>query len=1146
LIRFIRVFKNHHSPCAMSLRKAQHHRRASQDDSCLDSPYTSPRSQSQSQEEGNHNQGQGNRSGSGGGGGKGRSTLDTPSIHALASTPYNSPIFHPELYPSNSPAGSGIEFSALFPPAQMNGGAGVGVGGGLPMGSPFTTRAFGSMPPQTPYINNVGVSMTPMHHHNNHHPNGYLQFQPTLSNLNAPMSAAQLGQLQQLQQLQSLQAQLLAQQHAHAQAQQHQGVQAIYATPAAWHKQRQFLLNQPTPTALDVAPSPMNSHALPSSLASNRKGRRPSSSPHARAASSMEFPTHSATANNHGGSEDLPPALSPPPHLRSFSSFSLTSPTGSTSNLGLGDDAAEGGDSSGKRSSRGGPAATRPVSTAAAAAAVSSSKLAHIQASLRHLKKLQLLHEEEKATAIQKTRIQKTFLSLSSFLIVLFVGILAYYDYLILSPHLTALFWSILFWILLDQPQRWLLRFFSWLDSRFLDKNARRIELIGCILTIVFGFYLRTQLSSLIILSLLFLTLTFFLFGDRHTVTAVLLLVIILLLLAFPLFLFTKTCVLESQEIALRLRSFIESNTEFQHLLSDFSTSHTFLAMQNYVRRWGYEIPTTSVEQLREWILKSIVQFADQITTILTSVYGLLSNVGNLLVSLVTFASMLYFLLVSNKEFGGTLTWLSPFSADDNSKLVSTLKKSVMSIFVCSLSVGLIHVIVTYISFSLCGIDLCLILSFISGFAAMLPIFSSWIIWLPACGGLLLAGQTIQAVILCAIQMTLLFYVDPLIYSNIPGNSYVIGLSIVFAAYTFGAAGVLLGPLLAGMSFTFLSIYRDYISLPLYTQPNGQSTGTGGLSQADYGTLSGLDSSNGGNATAASLAAAANAFASAGTGTMEPLHYGGFRRAIERQTSVGEVGSISTAHSSNTLAQLANGLQSLADRSPSASSGTSSLASTPLSRAKSVSGSSTSHVSTGNGGVSPKATPAGATARTLRFASPLGNASSAQSTPSSISSAVSSPSPNPTSPLPATTHPIVEGNEADHSEGEDSLILSPAPQPSTLPHDEPDDGHDGEHEPDHEVDETALELQATHEELLQQYQLEVEQAHRLQELEAQHVASELHSLQQSVENEQLLHQLHELHAEQQEQEHHDEEGSSEDDHEASKQHTNTIRQRQTK
>lgn len=806
------------------------------------------------------------------------------------STPFNSPHFHPDLYPSAAAVPSVPSIPLTQTPLNLSlisRQEGVNRnGGGVFMQTPFHSSYY---PMQTPLTQSrTAPMMTPI-------------------DSNHSLHQQQLQAIQLQQQL--LQAQM---------SQQQQSMQAVYATPAAWRKQKEYLINQPTPKVIE-------SLAIPSTL-----GRRPhlaiegkmisppvnigrsTSTP----SSEHTFATSGSTRRHARSASTMPSPTHPdiPPHNRSSSMFGSASKFGNyLSKL---------------------------------------DKLEQAKASLKHLKQQHLAYQEERATVMQKSRIQQTFLSLSSFLIVLFVAALCYYDYLILSPHIHSLIWAFLFWILLDTPQKWLLRLFEEIDSRFLTRTwSMRLEIGSIILTIVIGFYLRNNLGSLIILAILFVIFTFFLFGDRHTVTAILLLFFILLLIAFPLFLFIKTCVLESQEIAHRLRSFIDTNPEFQHILEDFSSSSTFLAIQNYIRGWGYEIPKTDVAKLREMILKSIVQFADQITTILTSVYGLISNVGNLMMSLITFASMLYFLLVSNKDLqlDGTLSWLSPFSAEDNARLVSALKDSIMRIFVCSLCVGVLHVCVTYVSFSLCGIDLCLILSFVSGFTSMLPIFSSWIVWLPACGGLLLAGRHMAAAVLCGIQMTLLFYVDPLIYSNIPGNSYVIGLSIVFAAYTFGASGVLLGPLLAGITFTFLSIYRDYISLPILTPSipnpadfNRNNTGASGVN-LDPGLAMGY-------------------------GGMFGAHQSG--RSVAGSGSMMVPDSLSTVHSSNTLNKLAEGLQAVAD----------AQAATPASTS-SPSNNIHHHPS-------PTSSTPASTSRTLKFATPLyhNNTRSPQSASSLYSS----------------------------------------------------------------------------------------------------------------------------------------------------------------
>lgn len=156
----------------------------------------------------------------------------------------------------------------------------------------------------------------------------------------------------------------------------------------------------------------------------------------------------------------------------------------------------------------------------------------------------------------------------------------------------------------------------------------------------------------------------------------------------------------------------------------------------------------------------------------------------------------------------------------------------------------------------------------------MLPIISSWVVWVPVSLGLYFSGSTFYAILLAsgnlpihsililtnipanssamstsplpltayfihsdhasitAVHIFLEVYVDVLILSFIPGNAYFVGLSVVMGIYgttcksankeiradnyclyqVFGVGGALGGPLLAGFSATVLDIYRDYVS----------------------------------------------------------------------------------------------------------------------------------------------------------------------------------------------------------------------------------------------------------------------------------------------------------------------------------------------
>lgn len=76
--------------------------------------------------------------------------------------------------------------------------------------------------------------------------------------------------------------------------------------------------------------------------------------------------------------------------------------------------------------------------------------------------------------------------------------------------------------------------------------------------------------------------------------------------------------------------------------------------------------------------------------------------------------------------------------------------------------------VVSFVCFRVAGLDLALVLSFLSGFLAMLPILSSWLIWVPVVAVLFASGRVYEWVFVASAQIATVYVVDPLIYSLIP------------------------------------------------------------------------------------------------------------------------------------------------------------------------------------------------------------------------------------------------------------------------------------------------------------------------------------------------------------------------------------------
>ena len=412
----------------------------------------------------------------------------------------------------------------------------------------------------------------------------------------------------------------------------------------------------------------------------------------------------------------------------------------------------------------------------------------------------------------QQKRVQQTFHIVSQLVIILFVGLLAYYNWLLLSPHLDAIFWSILWAIFLSRPQKYMLAAFATFD-RQCPANVKH-SIAAAVVAVAVVFALRSSVINIIVIAVIAMLCLFLLYAERNNLVALILMSAVVFTMTFPLVFFLKTCVDESKELAVRLSGFISASPQIDTLLLEVKQSEYYKQGEALVESYGYSIPEFDISAVKEKAQEYVTKFSDTLTAVLTSTLTSISSVGssigNFVVTIMSFLSFLYMLLDTGSSFGTTLAALSPFTPQDNTRLIKVLQQSLRSTFLCSGAIGIVHMITTYIAFYSVGIDLCLVIAFCDGIASMLPIFSSWIIWLPAIGGLAIAGKTLEAGILVVVQLVLVYGIDGWIYSQIPGNASIVGLSLALGVYTFGASGVVLGPLLAGVTMTVLDIYASY------------------------------------------------------------------------------------------------------------------------------------------------------------------------------------------------------------------------------------------------------------------------------------------------------------------------------------------------
>jgi predicted PurR-regulated permease PerM len=423
----------------------------------------------------------------------------------------------------------------------------------------------------------------------------------------------------------------------------------------------------------------------------------------------------------------------------------------------------------------------------------------------------QYQHSELAHNTFRKVRLQKTFDLIAQLLIIGFVGVLVYYNALMLVPHLTPLFWALLFAVLLYKPLKLIIAALHFIDEKIADV---KLKIYLSTAALYFIFLLSSSLLTIVVISSIFAVWTFLLFGERQSVGAILLLALLCVALGLPTYYTVITCVHESTVLATRIQNFVEENSEFQTLLDDFGSSPYYIWATDYAKQWGVDLPVYNPQLIKDKIVEFSMQFSSHITNALGSIVGVLSSGVQVMISFITFASSLYYFLVHLDTVTAILPEISPFSDEDSLVLVNSLHRSVTQIFLSSFLIFLSHLCGTWVIFKATQVELTLVLSVLAGFTSILPILGSYIVWIPVAIAKLATGQHLQALAITIVQLILQFPIDMAIYSIIPGNAFLVAFSLAMGMYIFGFLGILVGPLLAGILITVINMYAVYQRLP--------------------------------------------------------------------------------------------------------------------------------------------------------------------------------------------------------------------------------------------------------------------------------------------------------------------------------------------
>jgi len=202
-----------------------------------------------------------------------------------------------------------------------------------------------------------------------------------------------------------------------------------------------------------------------------------------------------------------------------------------------------------------------------------------------------------------------------------------------------------------------------------------------------------------------------------------------------------------------------------------------------------------------------------QAQAFITGLVSSLLNQGlNLLGSIVMMYFFLYFLITNINRMEAAIVFFLPFNRHKIEIFGEELKAQTFSNAVGVPLIAVVQGLIGYISYLIAGIDEPGFWGVLTGFASILPLIGTGLIWIPIGLYLLINGQTWQGVFLLAWGLIILSSMDNVVRFVLAKrmadvHPVVTVLGVIIGVQYFGITGLVFGPLLISYFIILLRIY---------------------------------------------------------------------------------------------------------------------------------------------------------------------------------------------------------------------------------------------------------------------------------------------------------------------------------------------------
>ncbi len=295
--------------------------------------------------------------------------------------------------------------------------------------------------------------------------------------------------------------------------------------------------------------------------------------------------------------------------------------------------------------------------------------------------------------------------------------------------------------------------------------------------------------------------------GGRTRVAAFLTVVIIVFAIIIPAIFFAFGLLGQGVDSVAAINSWIKT-TDFSSLIS----SDKF---DTYIKWIEVKLPFIQIDSsdIQSRILEISRTFGQMMLTSGTWIAG---NMARLIAHFLIMAFLVFSFLKDGERIIARLRYLSPLRSEQEDFIISSLRKVSKSVLFGSMFIALLQGLVGGIGLAIVGIP-ALFWGTLMGFCSLIPVLGTGIVWVPALCYLLIVGKYTLALFLliwCGVLVTGIDTVlRPIIVREASRVSTIyVFLAILGGINTFGALGILYGPLVLTFLMVMLEIYGEEFS----------------------------------------------------------------------------------------------------------------------------------------------------------------------------------------------------------------------------------------------------------------------------------------------------------------------------------------------